>query len=542
MSFSSGPVNLPAIDETLAHLCAADLGTFIREAWPIVEPAQPFVSSWHIDTVAEHLMAVSAGELPRLIINQPPRTTKSLTCAVLWPSWEWLKKPWLRWLYASYAQDFAQRDSLKMREVISSQGGKLDGGLFERVGYQGVLRLLGENWSLKKDQNAKKRYETTAAGLRFATSVGGMATGEGGDRIVVDDPVNAKQADSKLLREAANSWWDGTMTTRFNNDDAAAVIVMQRLHDNDLSGHLLASEAGGDWHHLCLPAEYEPATQFTYPAEVRLPSGRVLPGDPRTEPAESIDPVRLGDGKRAELRRSLGTLGYNGQFQQRPTPSEGGMFKKDWWKRWVPTAADSWDRVVASWDMRFSDSQKASSSFVVGQVWGFRGADSYLLAQVRGRYDFTQTLHVFKALNEYRPDASAKLVEEKANGAAVISFLKRAIPGILPVQPQGGKDVRASAVSPNVESGNVWLPSGDTIPCPAFYVDESGNRCDIEPTRVDDFIAEGAAFPLGVNDDQVDAMSQAITWAKPRASTPSPTTPRVQAARPLSAGIRSRAI
>lgn len=494
-----------------AEECADDLGRFIRHAWPIVEPASAFIPGWHIDTICEHLEAVSAGELRRLIINVPPRTMKSLSVSVFWPAWEWLRKPWLRWLFASYAEVLSQRDSMKMRRLVKSEGGRQDGTIFQRVGYQGVLRLVDDDpWELTRDQDAKTRYETTATGMRLATSVGGIATGEGGDRIVIDDPVNAKQARSDAERTATNTWWDETMTTRFNNADAAAVIVMQRLHEQDLTGHLL--EQGG-WHHLCLPAEYEPAHPFTYPAVAQLPSGREVAGDPRTDDGELLDPVRLDADRLAELLRGLGTYGYAGQMQQRPAPSEGGMFKRHWWQRWQPGLEDhlhlGFARVIASWDMRFSDHDKATTSYVVGQVWGAHGADRYLLGQIRARLSFTESCRAVAALSAWRPDASAKLVERKANGAAVIDALRRRIGGLIPIEPEGGKDVRAAAVEPYVEAGNVHLPAGEFIPCPPGY----------DPTPVAEFVEECAVFPNGAHDDQVDAMSQALTWLRDETPT-----------------------
>jgi predicted phage terminase large subunit-like protein len=484
-------------DREVAEACAQKLGRFTREAWPIVEPATPFVSSWHIDCVAEHLEAVSAGELLRLIINVPPRTMKSLQSAVFWPAWDWLEQPWLRWVYASYAGALSQRDSMKMRRLIKSEGGAEEGTIFQRLGYQGVLRLLhDEPWGLTKDQDAKTKYETTETGMRLATSVDAMATGEGGDRVVADDPLSAKQARSEAEREKANTWWDETMTTRFNNKRAAAVIVMQRLHEEDLTGHLVEKES---WHHLCLPAEYEPSHPFVYLDKVELASGRVLAGDPRTEEGQLLDEERLGRSRLDELLKDLGSYGYAGQMQQRPAPLEGGMFKRHWWQRWE--THPPFERVIASWDMRFSDSQEASSSYVVGQVWGMHDANRFLLAQIRARLSFTETLKAVAALDAFRR-ASAKLVEKKANGAAVIDTLKAKMPGLIPIEPEGGKEVRAAAAEPVVEAGNVYLPDGEFIPAPLGY----------EQTTVADFVAEHAVFPNGAHDDQVDAMSQALTW------------------------------
>lgn len=508
-------------DGQLAQECARDLRVFVREAWPIVEPASRYVEARHLAVIAEHLQAVTDGDLLRLIVNQPPRTGKSLLSAVFWPAWEWLQAPHIRWIYASYAQDFAFRDSTRMRRLIESQGGRQDGTLFQRVGYRGVLRLLGQQWALERDQNEKRKYETTEAGVRFATSVGGVATGEGGDRIVVDDPLNAEQAHSDAQRRTANRWWDETMSTRFNHDRAAAVIVMQRLHEKDLTGHLLGT---GQWHHLCLPAEYDPGR--AYPTSVTLRrSGRVLAGDWRTEPGDLLDPVRLNPDVLAERRVSLGSYGYAGQYDQNPVPADGGMFKAGWWRRrWQPGFEVplhlGWDNVIQSWDLRFGDSQKASSSWVVGQVWGFHGADAYLLGQVRGRWSFVETVHVVRAVTAWRPDAARKLVERKANGEAVMSTLRRELGGMVPVDPRESKDARAAAITPWVEGGNVILPAADTIPCPPCFIDEDGVEHPIVPTTVQDFIAECAAFPLGSHDDQVDAMSQAISWAKPRERGP----------------------
>lgn len=508
-------------DRELAIRCSKDLRVLIREAWPLLEPARPFVANWHIDCVAEHLMAVSAGELPRLIINVPPGTTKSSVAAILWPSWEWLTAPQVRWIMASYAQPFAFRDSRKMRTLIQSRGGRASGTLFERRGYQGVLALLGQAWQLAGDQNAKGRYDTTAGGMRLATSVDGQATGDHADRIVVDDPANPKQAQSAADRKTVQDWWDQTMSSRYIDENAAAVIVHQRLHEQDLAGHLLAKEAG--WHHLCLPAEYVAGHQFTCPAKVTLPSGRTISGDPRTRPGELLDPKRLSAATLERRRVDLGAFGFAGQFQQQPAPEGGGMFKREWFtgpeaRRWrpddLPRLHLGFDRKVWSWDMAFKNTQ--TSDFVVGQLWGFHGADCYLLAQVRGRFDFTATLHVVKAAVEYAPDATARLVEDKANGTAVINMLRSKIGGLIAITPKESKEARAAAAAPWSEAHNVLLPAADVIPCPAGYFDEAGVWHELVPTTVEEWVHEHATFNAGAHDDMVDAHSQALNWANPQ--------------------------
>jgi predicted phage terminase large subunit-like protein len=528
-------------DRELAIKCSQDLRVFIREAWPLLEPARPFVANWHIDTEAEHLMAVSAGEILRLLINQPPNTSKSSVVAVLWPAWEWLLKPEMRWIFASYAQTFAYRDSRKMRNLILSRGGKETGTLFERRGYQGVLRLLGQHWTLAGDQNAKGRYDTTEGGMRLATSVDGQATGDHGNRIVADDPSNPEQAHSEPDRATVRRWWDETMSTRFIDEDAAAVIVHQRLHEADLTGHLLAKDAG--WTHLCLPAEYVPNHPFTCPATRTLPSGKVIAGDPRTERGELLDPKRLSAKRLEALRKDLGSYAAAGQLQQQPAPEGGGLFQKDWYsRRWQPgfdmrglSLRLGWDRKIQSWDMAFKDTK--GSDFVVGQLWGLHGADAYLLAQVRGRFDFTATCHVVRALTDFEPAATAKLVEDKANGTAVINVLRSKIGGLIPVEPKGGKYARAAAVAPLHESRNIILPAANTIPCPSHYMDADGQRHELTPTTVADWIHEHTVFPAGANDDQVDAMSQALAWANPTESEREPDEPGTGPVETIMSGV-----
>lgn len=494
-------------DFELAIECSKNLMTFVREAWPILEPKTPFVSAYLLDVIADHLQAVSSGDLQHLLINIPPRMAKSLMGNVFWPSWEWLTQPSQRYLCATYARDLTMRDSVRMRRLLEHPGGADEGTIFQRLGYQGVLRLIpgATQWELTGDQNVKGRYDNTATGYRLATSVGAQATGEGGDRIVIDDPTSADEATSDTKRKSANDWYDGTMSTRGNDPRTAAyVVIMQRLHEQDLTGHLLEQ---GDWHHLCLPAEYDPQHTFVYPAKVKLDSGLTLLGDKRKKPGELLEPVRLSATYLAKQKKVLGSYGYAGQMTQLPSPAEGGMFKAEWWKRYTDVPPQ-WQQVVQSWDMRFGDSKKASSSFVVGQVWGINGPQRYLLAQIRARLSFTETVQAVRDMTATYSASSVKLIEEKANGAAVMDTLKREIGGIVALNPSGGKDVRAAAASPYVEAGDIFLPAADFIPAPMGY----------EPTATQDFIGEHSSFPNGAHDDQVDAFDQMVNWLAEGAS------------------------
>lgn len=468
------------------------LAAYIREAWPIVEPKRRYIHGWHIDAIAEHLEAVSRAEIQYLLIAVPPRHAKSLSVCVFWPTWEWTWWPETRWLTSSYGQALATRDALKSRRIIQSPWYQ------ERWGY--VFQLTG-------DQNQKMRYENDRMGYRLATSVGGTGTGEGGDRIIVDDPIKAGDALSDTIREAANDWWDGTMSTRGNDPDTAAwVIIGQRLHERDLAGYLMEQmELGGERYELLiLPAEYEPSTHVT----------RTGWRDPRTEPGELLWPERFDRDELEKLKRKLGSRGAAAQLQQRPAPAEGAIFKKYWWRFWKPAGIElppvrvrsadgstfealvvdlpeSLDEELQSWDMTFKDLKH--NDFVCGQVWGKKGADRFLLDQVRDRLDIVATVKAVRGLTANWPGAVAKLIENKANGPAVVQLLRHEIPGLIEVEPQGGKVSRANAIAPTVESGNVYLPHPHIAPWVWDYIDEF------------------TSFPVAPHDDQVDATSQALT-------------------------------
>lgn len=451
-----------------ADRCRRSLAFFTKQAWHVIEPGTPLRWNWHIDAVCAALEAVSRGEIRKLIINIPPGTMKSILVSVMWPAWVWTWRPEWRGLFGSYAIDLAMRDSVRCRSVVSSPW------------FQDRFR---PDWQMSGDQNVKSYFENTAKGFRMALSVGGAGTGFRGDCVVVDDPLKAMDAESKLAREESLRWWTKTMPTRVNDPATGAfVIVMQRLHEDDLTGHMLKS---GDYAHLCLPSEYEPDVpcRCGQPQCLTGPLGKL---DPRTQPGELLFPSMFTPAVLADLRKTLGSAGYAGQHQQRPTPASGGMIKREWFKRW--RALPQLDEVVQSWDCTFKGSD--DSDFVVGQVWGRKGADFYLLDQTRARMGFGATVQAIRDMSAKWPAASAKYVEDKANGSAVIETLRRDISGIIAVNPEGGKMARAAAATPAIEAGNVYLPDN--------------------AEWVGDFVEECAAFPRGAHDDQVDAMTQAL--------------------------------
>lgn len=462
------PAELEELDSLLADVdpetirAETSLHEFVRQAWSLVESA-PFIDNWHIGAICEHLQATTDGEIQNLVINIPPGCSKSLLVCVFWPMWEWARDASVRWFFASYDQRLSTRDSVKCRTLLASPWYR------ERWGKSVVL---------KDDQNQKTYYETNASGYRLATSVGGHGTGEHPDRIVVDDAHSAQAVESDAARQSVTDWWDLTMSTRGVSRQARRVIVGQRLHERDLPGHVL--EQGG-YEHICLPMRYEHKA-------MPLPTALGWQ-DPRTAEGELLTPRQFSDEAVSKLERTLGSYGASGQLQQRPSPAGGGIWQRGWW-RFYDKPPEQLDEVIMSWDMAFKD--LVTSDWVVGQVWGRAQAVYYLLDQVRRRLDMPGTLRAVEDLWKRWPQARAKLVEDKANGPAVIAMLKTKVPGLIAVNPQGGKMARAQAASPVIESGNVYLPERRLAPW------------------VDGFIEEAAAFPNGAHDDQVDAASQAL--------------------------------
>lgn len=480
-------VDGPSRAELEALNLAESFRDFVRAAWKVVEPATPPVFGWHVDAICDHLEAVTAGQIKDLVINVPPRHTKSTLVSVMWPTWEWTRNPSQTFLTASYALKLAIRDAVASRRLIESPWYK------ERWGHL---------FKLADDQNAKSRYDNDRRGWRIATSVDSSAIGDGGDRIIVDDPHSATGVESDAKRETALEWWRSTMSTRRNNPRIAArVIVMQRLHERDLSAEALST---GTWEHLCLPAEYEGDKRKT----------SIGWSDPRTERGDLLCPERFDREAIEELKVSLGSYAAAGQLQQRPAPAGGGRIKRYWFRFWYPkdidppephrergpdglevacpqaVLPDRFDFIGQSWDMAFKGENE--SDFVCGQTWGKLQARKYLLDMKLDKLDFPATLREVAAMRARWPRTMAIWVEDKANGPAVMSTLRGKVPGLVPVEPDGGKVARVNAAAPTVEAGDVWLPHPSIAPW------------------VKNLLASLSAFPKGAYDDDVDAFTQAI--------------------------------
>lgn len=398
---------------------------------------------------------------------------KSLLCTVFYPVWRWCTEPQRRFMFVSYSEELSTDHSVFRRNVLNSA--------WYRSGCGGGVRLA-------KDQNLKTQYENTQRGVMFATSITGSATGKGCDELIVDDPINAKKAFSDQERDAVNRNFDATFRSRLNDPaKGAIVVIMQRLHESDLTGHLLKREPNS-WTHLKLPAEFEQDQTWTFPISA-LPFP-VKAGDLLWESRFSREVL-------TDLKTALGSWSFAGQYQQNPAPFGGAIIQRKWirYYRELPAATGS-VRWLQSWDCAFKETR--DSDYVVGQVWCKIGSSHYLVDQVRERMDFVRTKQAIQQMSAKYPQATAKLIEDKANGPAVIASLRSEIPGIIPINPNDSKIGRLYGISPLFEAGNVFVP---------------------ESARwVGDFVEELTRFPSAANDDQVDACTQALLYLRRQSS------------------------
>lgn len=476
------------------------LAEFVRQAWPVLEPGTPLVWNWHLDAVCEHLEAVADGRVRRLLINVPPGHMKSLLVSVFWPAWVWLRNPAWRGLFASYAMDLSIRDSVRCRALITSDW------------YAGAF---APGWKLSGDQNVKSYFQNDRTGFRLSLSVGGRATGFRGDCVVVDDPLNAREQHSAAARREVLFWWDKVMSSRLSDPRRGArVIIMQRLHEEDLSGHVLRQ---GGYEHLCLPSEFEPE---------RRSATSIGWSDPRREAGEPLFPGLFPREVLEAARRELGSADYAGQHQQRPAPAEGALFKRAWFRRYdrqdgPPVVLLAAGRPVALAACRvfltadLATSTRATADYTVIAAWADdRRGNLFLLDMVRGRMEGPDVVPALQAsAARWRP----QFVGVEATGFQ-LSVVQEARRRGLPVRAltrHKDKVTRAVAATVRMEAGQVWFP-----------------RPDQAGPWLADLEAELLAFPLGRHDDTVDVLADAaeeVTRAALAAAGP-PT--------PLGGGVR----
>ena len=367
------------------------LGAFIRQAWSVIEPGTTYIDNWHIELIAEHLQAVNSGEIRRLIINIPPRHMKSIEATVCYPVWTWIQHPEKRFIKVSYSDALSRKHNILSRDIINSPW------------YQ-------ENWSdrfhLKYDVNRQNEFENNHHGMLYSTSVGGAITGNGADVIIIDDPQNPIMANSETERQNSIDFFKNTLQTRLNNPKTGAfIIIMQRLHENDLTGYILSEDLG--YTHLCLPAEAPERTVITFPVSKR----QIV-----REAGDILNPQRFDHEVIESLKKSMGSLQYAGQFQQVPAPAEGVIFKREWLHNFYSDGAAPNTQDIQSWDMAFTKSE--GSAKVAGFVMGRKGADIYIKDLVNDKMTFTESVAAVRTLYRDAFGALGKADEERVARAA----------------------------------------------------------------------------------------------------------------------------
>lgn len=484
--------------------CEGSLYKFLQEGWQFIDPAE-FVGGWHLGAIAEHLEAVSKGHIKRLLINCPPRMSKSSVVAVAWPAWTWalstrgyLCGPKVQFLYASYAEKLSLRDSVKTRRLIESPW------------YQ---KHWGKRFRLTGDQNTKIRFENDAGGYRLATSVGGTITGEGGSILVIDDAHKADEVESDVVRQGVIDWWDEVFTTRLNDPKLGAIVVIgQRVHQEDISGHLLES---GEFTHLCLPMEYDSKRHcVTVIGMDELTDTEEEWDDPRTEEAELLCEGRYGLDELQKFKKN--PFVWAGQFQQIPIPKGGAIIKEDYWQWWDEKQFPTCEYILASLDTAYTAKEENDASALT--IWGvFR--DIYgnpkiiLLYAWQERLEFNQLIQKVidtctvdgRVVPHARFKVDRLLIEAKASGISVSQELHRMFSftgkfGIELINPtrMGDKVARVHAIVHLFSEGMIWAPF--TKPHGYEWVNQVVDQC--------------ASFPKSSRDDLVDSTSQALRYLR----------------------------
>lgn len=484
------------------RLCEKSFYNFFLRFWDIIEPATPLVNNWHIKYLCDLLqreaerIAAKKKKIKDIIINIPPRSLKSSIITKAFNAWVWIHWPWIKFISSSYNHDLSVEHSVSSRRIMLSER------------YQAYW---GHMFKIVDDQNLKEFYENSKTGYRMSISVG-KGTGKGGNIFIIDDPLNAQEEASEQMLKNCIRWFDQVASTRLNNPAVDIyIIIMQRLSEEDLTGHVLDMDRE-NYTHICIPGEE----------------------DDNISPPELISHYKDGlfFGERFDrpvldrLKLKLGDYGYSGQIMQRPSPGEGGKFKKEWWKFWVPQGSDlappklrigrDWiempmeelpdffDDKVDSWDFAFKGEEDKHDN-VAGNKWAVQGVKKYLLDREEGHFDFLECLDKVKTLRGRDARVSATLIEDKANGPAIINVLSKQIPGIIPIpadRSTGGKMARAMPVSDDCRAGNVYLPHPSLHPWVLEFVKHFADFPK-NPRKKGDIDATAQAFDRFLNNKRV---------------------------------------
>ena len=439
---------------------------FIPDAWNIIEPATAFLPNWHIDCIAEHLQAVTNGEIKNLVINMPPRNGKSNFVSKMWPTWSWTKRPGLRWIFISYSQILAETFSKDRRDILESD--------WYRENWGNVVKLM-------PDQNQKREFMNTARGTMMATSIGGTLTGKGADIIVIDDGIDPKRAHSKAERESTIRFIKQVVSTRLNDKKTGAIVeISQRTHKQDISGTLLSE---GNYFHLNLPAIAPKMTMVYFPI-----SKKQMVREPGDILHSAREDQSVLDSQKVKMLLPGMTQGqaFEAQYQQNPTSDEGGMFRREYWKFHKIPPQIIWKQWT--WDTAMEEGE--TNDYTVGALLCYHGQGVCVERLVRARMQYPELKRTVLSEWEARP-GHVLLIEDKVSGKSLAQDLIRStsLP-IKKVQVKGDKVFRASLASPYFASGRVSVREGEVW--------------------VPELIEEFAEFPNSEYKDQVDSICQGI--------------------------------
>ena len=451
-----------------------DLMGFIHRSFYELNPQTILVNNPHLEVVASRLEACRLGKTKRLIVNLPPRSLKSHTVSVAFVAWLLGHNPASQIICASYGQDLADKHARDCRTLMASN----------------FYRRLFPRTRLSTDKQSVNEFLTTAQGFRMSTSVGGVLTGRGADLIILDDPLKPDDALSETRRNSVNKWYDNTLVSRLNSKESGVIIiVMQRLHQDDLVGHVMDQE---EWEVLSFPAIAE-EDEFHL---IESPLGRRRF---QRKAGEVLEPDRETRSTLAAIRRTINEYNFANQYQQNPMPLGGAIVKTEWLKYYTPGDLPSrFSCVLQSWDT--ANKSGELNDFSVCTTWGAVSDRYYLLAVFRQRLDYPD---LERAMREQarQHHANIVLIEDKASGTQLIQDLKAAgMCGIEPYDPPPGSDkiLRLYSQTVEFESGRVLLP--------------------LSAPWLDEYVHELTSFPGGKYDDQVDSTTQALDHLKHKAS------------------------
>jgi predicted phage terminase large subunit-like protein len=469
--------------EISRRLARVSLYHFTKYFWKLIEPETPFVDGWHIKAICDHLEAVARFDIQKLIINIPPRHMKSILGCVAFPAWVWVDQPDKSFIYGSHSATLATRDSIKTRQIIESQL------------YRETFNI---DWKLLGDQNLKTSFKNSRGGTRHSVGVGSGITGFGGDFLFIDDPTSALDAHSELARDEAIRWNDTVLSTRINNPKKyAKVLIMQRLHENDLTGHLIKTN---NYDRLILPAEFDPDADDESKSKTAL---NFI--DPRQKKGELLWPNQWDEKAIEDAKITLGQ-DAEAQLNQTPKPPKGGLFPIEDWRFYEASPSS-----ILETGLFIDAAQKpgVSNDYSVFAVWA-RTENAYFLLDLWQQKTDAPTLEALTLSYSEKWRPNAVVIEDKSAGSSLIQYLlyKTSLP-VLPFDPgQRDKVVRATAATPTVRAGKCYLPKAPIM----IQDDESRKTVNL----IDLFVKQHNKFPKTKHDDMVDTTSMMIEFFSKR--------------------------